>query len=40
MQRLLKMLQQAEEYVGTVLDGKLEADAHMGRKVTHLAMVR
>lgn len=33
MQRLVTMLQQAEEYVGTVVDGKLPADPHMGRKV-------
>lgn len=33
MQRLVSMLQQAEEYVGTVVDGKLTADPHMGRKV-------
>ena len=33
MQRLLGMLQQAEEYVGTVVEGKLPADPHMGRKV-------
>lgn len=33
MQRLVSMLQQAEDYVGTVVDGKLDADPHMGRKV-------
>ncbi|CAM9614191.1 unnamed protein product [Ascophyllum nodosum] len=33
MQRLLGMLQQAEEYVGTVVEGKLPADPHMGRKL-------
>eukprot|EP00752_Nemacystus_decipiens_P005966 g5388.t1 len=33
MQRLVTMLQQAEEYVGTVVDGKLPADPHMGRKL-------
>lgn len=33
MHRLLGMLQQAEEYVGTVVDGKLSADPNMGRKV-------
>lgn len=36
MQRLVSMLQEAEEYVGTVVDGKLTADAHMGRKVSIL----
>ena len=34
MQRLVTMLQQAEEYVGTVVDGKLPADPHMGRRVS------
>lgn len=33
MQRLVSMLQQAEDYVGTVVDGNLPADPHMGRKV-------
>ena len=33
MQRLVTMLQQAEDYVGTVVDGNLPADPHMGRKV-------
>ncbi|CAN0260881.1 unnamed protein product, partial [Hapterophycus canaliculatus] len=33
MQRLVTMLQEAEEYVGTVVEGKLPADPHMGRKV-------
>lgn len=33
MQRLVTMLQEAEEYVGTVVDGKVSADPHMGRKV-------
>lgn len=33
MQRLVSMLQQAEEYVGTVVDGTVNADPHMGRKV-------
>lgn len=36
MQRLVTMLQQAEEYVGTVVDGKLPADPHMGRRVRNL----
>ena len=33
MERLVSMLQQAEDYVGTVVDGNLPADPHMGRKV-------
>lgn len=33
MQRLLDMLQQASDYVGTVVEGKLPADSHLGRKV-------
>lgn len=33
MQRLVSMLQQAEDYVGTVVDGNLPADPHMGRKL-------
>lgn len=33
MQRLLGMLQQASEYVGTVVEGKVPADPHLGRKV-------
>lgn len=33
MQRLLDMLQQASDYVSTVVEGKLPADPHMGRKV-------
>lgn len=36
MQRLVSMLQQAEDYVGTVVDGNLPADPHMGRKVLPL----